>query len=70
MLKSLYAEWLVMIRFQSTIEQASRYGIDHSGIVVDASMPTCVKTRVIAHNQQLVWTAKKLRPTGPRLTIN
>ena len=36
-------------------------GIDTSGIVYDAGRPTTVKTRVIAHNQQVVRTDREVR---------
>lgn len=37
------------------------HGIDTAGVIRDAARPTTVKTRVIAHNQQVVRTDKEMR---------
>jgi D-beta-D-heptose 7-phosphate kinase/D-beta-D-heptose 1-phosphate adenosyltransferase len=34
--------------------ELARQGVSHAGVVVDASRPTTVKTRIVAHNQQVV----------------
>jgi D-beta-D-heptose 7-phosphate kinase/D-beta-D-heptose 1-phosphate adenosyltransferase len=36
-------------------------GVDHRGIVADASRPTTMKTRIIAHNQQVVRADRESR---------
>ena len=36
------------------ISDLDKYGIDTEGVIVDGARPTTIKTRVIAHNQQVV----------------
>ena len=43
------------------IEEIEQRGIPTSGIVTDPGRPTTVKTRVIAHNQQVVRTDREVR---------
>src|SRR5262249_20683956 len=45
-------------RLQSKFEQL---GVDTSGLIVDPSRPTTIKTRIIAHNQQVVRTDRESR---------
>jgi len=34
--------------------ELARQGVSHAGVVVDSTRPTTVKTRIVAHNQQVV----------------
>jgi D-beta-D-heptose 7-phosphate kinase/D-beta-D-heptose 1-phosphate adenosyltransferase len=42
-------------------DKAGRLGVSVGGLVIDTGRPTTVKTRVIAHNQQVVRTDKESR---------
>lgn len=35
-------------------EALEKHGVNHEGLLVDASRPTTTKTRIVAHNQQIV----------------
>lgn len=41
--------------------ELARQGVSHAGVVVDPSRPTTVKTRIVAHNQQVVRVDREQR---------
>ncbi len=52
------------------INKLSERGFNTDGIVIDGSRPTTVKTRVIAHNQQVVRFDKEVRADIGRSTLS
>ncbi len=52
------------------IQELERKGINTDGIIVDDNRPTTVKTRIIAHNQQVVRFDKEVKSEINRSTLS
>lgn len=49
--------------------ELSRQGVSHAGVISDPNRPTTVKTRIVAHNQQVVRVDRETRaPISPAVT--